>query len=67
MAWVVRAGRHVTHDGREYLAGAEVPCTAEQGQSCSAVDWVERMQMKADTPAEAAALEAEPKAKKRGK
>ncbi len=62
MAWVVRAGRHVTHDGREYPAGAEVPCTAEQGQACSAVDWIEEpIAMKEDVP------EAPVTAKKRGK
>lgn len=63
MAWVVRAGRHVTHDGREYPAGTDVPMTLEQGKACSAVDWIEAVTMKAEVPEAPAAMTA----KKRGK
>lgn len=66
MAWVVRAGRHVTHDGREYPAGAEPPMTLAQGKACSAVDWIEPcapVEMRAEVPEAPAAMTA----KKRGK
>jgi hypothetical protein len=55
MAWRVRAGRTVSHDGREYRAGESIPCSDEQARAMPhAVEEIAALvSMKAEIPATA--------------
>lgn len=59
MAWKVREGQHVTHDGTGYPAGSIVPCTDRQAAAMPHA--VEPVVMVPEVPA--AAVEAKARRK----